>query len=183
MGSDDAINMSYNLTWTFNIDPGFKYLVRLHLCEIASEVAEPNQRVFTVYINNKTVENSLDVVASARARLVAMHRDYIVVVPDGTEEKQDLWLALHPNAESEPMFKNAILNGVEIIKLSDVNNNLASKFQPRIRKRTKKIPLGVILGGIFGCICGIFVSCFFVYQLTKRNSFCSRYLNQRNSKV
>ncbi|EEF50713.1 conserved hypothetical protein [Ricinus communis] len=182
MDVDDAISMTYNLTWTFFIDSGFKYLVRLHFCEISYEVTGVNQRVFTVYINNRTVENSLDVVALAGAPLVAIYRDYIVMVPQGTGEKQDLWLALHPNTESKPMFKNAILNGVEIMKFSDANNNLAPYFQPEIGIRKKKILLIVILGGILGCLGGSFICCYFVYRCTKRKSFCSRDHSQRNSK-
>ncbi|KAJ9187363.1 hypothetical protein P3X46_002826 [Hevea brasiliensis] len=171
MGSDDAINMSYNLTWTFLVDSGFKYLVRLHLCEISHEVTGVNQRVFTVYINNQTVEDSLDVIALAGAPLVAIYRDYTIVVPEGIGGKQKLWLALHPNPESSPKFENAILNGVEIMKLSDENNNLAPYFEPRFGKR-KKIRVSVVLGAVLGCLGGIFVSCLAVYQWTKRNSSC-----------
>ncbi|KAF2325477.1 hypothetical protein GH714_029394 [Hevea brasiliensis] len=147
MGSDDAINMSYNLTWTFLVDSGFKYLVRLHLCEISHEVTGVNQRVFTVYINNQTVEDSLDVIALAGAPLVAIYRDYTIVVPEGIGGKQKLWLALHPNPESSPKFENAILNGVEIMKLSDENNNLAPYFEPRFGKR-KKIRVSVVLEAV-----------------------------------
>lgn len=171
MGSDDAINMSYNLTWTFLVDSGFKYLVRLHLCEISHEITGVNQRVFTVFINNKTAENSLDVIALAGAPLVAIYRDYIVAIPKGIGERQQLWLALHPNPESNPMFKNAILNGVEIIKVSDENNNLALHFEPRIGER-KKIRLSVILGAVLGCFGGIFLFFLAAYQWKKRNSCC-----------
>ncbi|XP_050203442.1 receptor-like protein kinase FERONIA [Mercurialis annua] len=177
MDSDDAINMSYNVTWTFGIDPGFKYLVRLHFCEILNEVTEANQRVFTVFINNKTVEKSLDVIALAGAPLVAIYRDYTVMVPQGTGDNQDLWLALHPNAESESKFQNAILNGVEIMKLSDEYNNLAPYFQPKMgRSRKKKVPLSIILGSILGCLGGLFMCFFFACRWFKI------YHRQTNSK-
>lgn len=49
-GSDEAANVSYNLTWIFPVDSGFEYIVRLHFCEIQLNVTEKNHRVFKVRI-------------------------------------------------------------------------------------------------------------------------------------
>ncbi|KDP41349.1 hypothetical protein JCGZ_15756 [Jatropha curcas] len=173
MGSDDAVNLSYNLTWRFLVETGFKYLVRLHLCEISYDVTEVNQRVFTVYINNRTVEKSLDVIALAGAPFVAIFKDYVVMVPEEEtgETNQKLWLALHPNSQSKPKFQNAILNGVEIIKISDANNNLASSVQSRIGKPNNKIRLiMIIIGCVVVCSGGTLILCFILYRRRKMNS-------------
>ncbi|XP_065860610.1 receptor-like protein kinase FERONIA [Euphorbia lathyris] len=168
MGSDEAINMMYNLTWKFNVDPGFNYLVRLHFCEISYEVKQLNQRVFTVYINNQTVEKRLDVIALAGAPLVGAFRDYLVFVPKEKGERQELLLALHPNIESNPLFKNAILNGVEIMKLSDEHNNLAAEVLQIVGKR--KIPIRLM---IFGGLGGISMLCLILGTWLKLNSIHS----------
>ncbi|ESW25469.1 hypothetical protein PHAVU_003G038700 [Phaseolus vulgaris] len=157
MGSGGDDNTKYNLTWSFPVDSGFKYLVRLHFCEISTVVTQPNQRVFKVYINNQTAEERMDVVASAGAPFTPLQKDYIVMVPMESGSRKDLWISLHPNLESKPKYADAILNGIEIMKISDSNHSLAAMFQLR-REQRKKVQhviivavatLGTILGLLF----------------------------------
>ncbi|KAF2306625.1 hypothetical protein GH714_019881 [Hevea brasiliensis] len=120
MGPSVGVNLNYNLTWIFSIDSGFSYLVRLHFCEIASNITKINQRVFSIFLNNQTAEDQADVVAWANDHNgVPVHKDYVVLVPGGSPQ-QDLWLALRPNTDSvlKSQFYDAILNGVEIFKIS-----------------------------------------------------------------
>ncbi|XP_022775753.1 receptor-like protein kinase FERONIA [Durio zibethinus] len=153
-GSDETANVGYNLTWTFPVDSGFKYIVRLHFCEIQLNVMEANQRVFKVYINNKTVESSLDIVAMAGGPLVAMHKDYIIMVPvpEAKEKGNYLWLALQPNTDSKPKLADVILNGIEIMKLSDARNNLAAQVQLENGDRRSAIGSNIILGMVLSMI-------------------------------
>ena len=46
MTKQDDINKRTNLTWLFNVDSGFYYLVRLHFCELQLEVTRPYERIF-----------------------------------------------------------------------------------------------------------------------------------------
>ncbi|GAU34418.1 hypothetical protein TSUD_217580 [Trifolium subterraneum] len=116
--SNGDSNMRYNLTWSFSVDSGFKYLVRLHFCEISMLVTDINQRVFSVYINNQTAEEKLDLVALVGEPLSPLYRDYVVKVPIETEiRKVFMLISLHPNLESKPKYADAILNGVEIRKI------------------------------------------------------------------
>ncbi|OAY44669.1 hypothetical protein MANES_08G170100v8 [Manihot esculenta] len=126
MGPNANINLNYNLTWIFSVDSGFSYLVRLHFCEVASNITKINQRVFNIFLNNQTAENGADVIAWAGHNGVPVHKDYVVLVPDGSPQ-QDMWLALHPNTDSalKSQFYDAILNGVEIFKISSTDGNLA----------------------------------------------------------
>nr|KJB80426.1 hypothetical protein B456_013G096500 [Gossypium raimondii] len=174
-GSDEAANVGYNLTWTFSIDSGFSYIVRLHFCEIQLFVTEVNQRVFKVYINNKTVESSLDIVAMAGGPLVAMHKDYTITVPESKEGGTELWLALQPNVDSNPKLADVILNGIEIMKLSDTRNNLAAHvLQVENEDRTGSIPTSnIFLGMVIGLVVGISAVSLIVYMLSHR--FLLRY--------
>lgn len=130
MGSNGDSNMRYNLTWSFFVDSGFKYLVRLHFCEISMLVTKVNQRVFGVYINNQTAEENLDLVALSVEPVSPLYRDYVGMVDlENQRRKVFMLISLHPNFESKPKYHDAILNGVEIIKLSDSNYNLAPSFQ------------------------------------------------------
>lgn len=123
MGPNANINLNYNLTWIFSIDSGFSYLVRLHFCEVAQIFTKQNQRVFNIFLNNQTAESGVDVVALAGGNGIPVYRDYVVLVPKGSPQV-DLWLELHPDTSGKPNYYNAILNGVEIFKISDATSNL-----------------------------------------------------------
>ncbi|KAJ8898859.1 hypothetical protein K2173_008168 [Erythroxylum novogranatense] len=123
MGPDYHVNVNYNLSWIFSVDSGFSYLVRLHFCEVAATITKQNQRVFDIYLNNQTAE-TMDVVAMAGSNGVPVYRDYVVFVSGGNPQ-EDMWLQLHPNTASKSQYYDAILNGVEIFKLSNADGNLA----------------------------------------------------------
>ncbi|XP_061361827.1 receptor-like protein kinase FERONIA [Gastrolobium bilobum] len=178
MGSNGDNNMRYNLTWSFPVDSGFNYLVRLHFCEISLEVTRFNQRVFKVFINNQTAEERMDLVALAGAPFTPLYRDYVVMVPMKSETRQDMWIALHPNLESNPKYADAILNGIEIIKLSDSNYNLASSFQlkkEQKEKKKKKLPHVIVVAAISGIILVLFITCLILirraWKKLKRGNF------------
>lgn len=162
MGIDEDTNTRYNLTWSFPVDSGFKYLIRLHFCEISMEIAQVNQRVFKVYINNQTAEESMDLVALTGAPSVTLYRDYVVMIPAGNGRKQDMWIALHPNMESKPRYADAILNGIEILKLSDSSHNLAASIQLDMEQKEKKTRYSIIVGSTVGVILGLLITFFIV---------------------
>ncbi|KAG9155251.1 hypothetical protein Leryth_025556 [Lithospermum erythrorhizon] len=124
MGPSNAVNMQFNLTWLFSVDSGFNYLVRLHFCEVIDNITKVNQRVFDIYMNNKTAYEGADVIAWGGKNGVPVYKDFIVPTSKGSPQ-QDLWLALHPNPTTKPNYYDAILNGVEIFKISDTTGNLA----------------------------------------------------------
>nr|XP_004499647.1 receptor-like protein kinase FERONIA [Cicer arietinum] len=61
MGPNANIKMGYNLTWTFSIDSGFAYLVRLHFCEGTTVITKVNQRVFKIFLANQSAFNTADI--------------------------------------------------------------------------------------------------------------------------
>ncbi|XP_031497529.1 receptor-like protein kinase FERONIA [Nymphaea colorata] len=132
MGHNASINLNYNLTWSITVDNGFRYLIRLHFCEIQSEVFQVNQRVFNVYVNNMTADPGFDVIYSAKENVqsppytgVAVYRDYTVIVPPTSGKQSDLRIELHPDVDVRPYYGDAILNGLEVFKVNDSSGNLA----------------------------------------------------------
>ncbi|XAR51634.1 Non-specific serine/threonine protein kinase [Bertholletia excelsa] len=171
MEKNPTINLQTNLTWNFLVDPGFEYLIRLHFCEIQVDVNEPNQRVFTVFLNNLTADQAVDVIALSGGIRIPVFRDYVVLVPftDERPEKQVLWLALHPYVGTHPTYADALLNGLEIFKLSQSDGNLAGPnpepslvgapdaSDPKFRSKKKSkgpCPAWVVLASVIG---GVFV--------------------------
>ncbi|KAL6292981.1 hypothetical protein ACE6H2_001123 [Prunus campanulata] len=122
MGPDPRVNEKYNLTWVFQVDANFTYLVRFHFCEFQSTKA--NERSFDIYLNNQTAEETADVIQWAGSIGMPIYKDYAIHIND-KEGDEMLWVALHPNLGQHPQYYDAILNGLEIFKVNDTHGNLA----------------------------------------------------------
>ncbi|XP_057971594.1 receptor-like protein kinase FERONIA [Malania oleifera] len=121
MGMNKTKNLSYNLTWKLPVDPGFNYLVRLHFCEFEPNVTKESDREFHIYIANQTAEPYADVISWSGGNGVPVYKDYAVSL----QNQESLYVALHPNAESRTKYSDAILNGLEVFKISNSYDSLA----------------------------------------------------------
>ncbi|KAL5540000.1 hypothetical protein UlMin_044971 [Ulmus minor] len=163
MGPSPDLNLQFNLTWILSVDSGFSYLVRLHFCEVEANITKSNQRVFKIFLDNQTATDEADVAAWAHEQNgVALYKDYVVFVPTGSPQ-QDMWLELHPNTETKPQYYTAILNGLEVFKVSDPNGNLGgtnpiptkqdiidpSLVRPSVHGKSKS-EKAIIAGGVSG---------------------------------
>ncbi|KHN14703.1 Receptor-like protein kinase ANXUR1 [Glycine soja] len=118
MGNNKDVNMGFNLTWIFQVDPGSMYLTRLHFCDYF--YSKVNEIVFKIFINNQTAEAEADVIGWTGGKGVPTYKDYVIYVKDEAGDDQ-LWLALHPALETKPEFYDSLLNGVEVFKLNDTD--------------------------------------------------------------
>uniref|UniRef100_A0A1J3D7T5 Putative receptor-like protein kinase n=1 Tax=Noccaea caerulescens TaxID=107243 RepID=A0A1J3D7T5_NOCCA len=150
------LNLNFNLTWLFTVDAGFNYLVRLHFCETLQEVTLPGERVFTIFIGNQVAKPDMDVIQLSGGSRIPMYLDFNVYV-----DSTNLRLDLHPFKEINPKYYDAILNGVEILKLNDPEGNLAglnpnplpptpNSVTPAIRKRKAKSNVLVVALAVVG---------------------------------
>ncbi|KAL3523552.1 hypothetical protein ACH5RR_016386 [Cinchona calisaya] len=121
----------YNFTWKIPIELGFGYLVRLHFCEFDGLMAESEQREFSVLINNQMAETKADVIGWSGGNGIPAYRDYMVKM-EGNKggSNSDLLIALQ--SVNELIF--GLLNGLEIFKLSNLDNSLATP-NPTFPKR------------------------------------------------
>uniref|UniRef100_A0A2P2MV55 Kinase n=1 Tax=Rhizophora mucronata TaxID=61149 RepID=A0A2P2MV55_RHIMU len=123
MGLNKTVNENYNLTWEFPVDSSFTYFVRLHFCEFQPLILEQGDRVFEIYMANQTAEDHADVIEWAGRYGIPVFRDYAVMIgAKGSEKFQNISIALHPLPERETSYSDAILNGLEIFKLSESDN-------------------------------------------------------------
>ncbi|KAK1421967.1 hypothetical protein QVD17_24772 [Tagetes erecta] len=148
----------YNLTWILPVDSGFYYMLRLHFCNIIPQYSKSGAVVFTIFINNQIAEKEADPFNWTQGSGYPVFQDYIMFVHDSVEKrvKQDLWIEMHPNPHYEK-YSDAYLNGVEVFKLS-MDKNLASRnpevdpvdWPPTGKRKNKKTPYAMIIGGIGG---------------------------------
>ncbi|XP_061340393.1 receptor-like protein kinase ANXUR1 [Gastrolobium bilobum] len=177
MGTNKDVNMGYNLTWIFQVDPNSMYLARLHFCDYY--YSKVNEIVFNIFVNNQTAQAQADVNGWTGGKGVPTYKDYVVYVQDGEGDEQ-LWLALHPAPDTKPEFYDAILNGVEIFKLNDTDlsgpNPQPSDMLLKHEEETsfqnhKAYDKNVIIGGAAGGAAGFALMaaiCVAVYHKKKR---------------
>ncbi|KAJ4834926.1 hypothetical protein Tsubulata_007778 [Turnera subulata] len=164
MSNTEVFEKRFNMSWKFEVHPDFEYIIRLHFCELVYTKA--NQRIFRIYINNKTAAENFDVYARAGGRNKAYHQDYIDMVSSKTST---LWIQLGPDTAVGASGTDALLNGLEVFKLSR-NGNLAyvDRVDSRVDSVGKSKPwilwLGIGAGVVFVLIlamtcAGVFYFC------------------------
>ncbi|XP_047314765.1 receptor-like protein kinase FERONIA [Impatiens glandulifera] len=110
-------------TWKLPVDAGFSYLVRLHFCELDYETKEIGEKTFKILINNQTVESNGDLIKWGVEIGVAFYRDYIV----SRMVNRDLFISLCPHRNQRNDMLDAVLKGLEVLKLSNDDQNLAGE--------------------------------------------------------
>ncbi|XP_047310912.1 receptor-like protein kinase FERONIA [Impatiens glandulifera] len=186
MGPDQN-NLIVNMSWIFSVDSGFSYLLRLHFCEFVIDIDGNNQRVFTVFLGDQIADKSVDVFRRAGGKEIPIFSDYVVSLPvgnDGIPSKQDLSLSLHPNIDSRPSSVDALLSGLEIMKLNKSDGSLAgpnplialnpivpgsNPQSPENRNRKgSSSSVGAIVGGVLGGIAVIAILAFLILKRRRK---------------
>ncbi|KAL7228829.1 hypothetical protein ACSBR2_007505 [Camellia fascicularis] len=123
MADANVTNQKFNILWAFKVDEGFDYLVRLHFCDMVSVTLY--SLVFNVYMNNQSAMDSFDISRKTMALSSAYFIDFVVNVSMGS--KQILVQVGVPNLRNIPT--NAIVNGLEIMKMSNPSDGLDQNFR------------------------------------------------------
>ncbi|KAH0929573.1 hypothetical protein HID58_015300 [Brassica napus] len=122
MADSHTMDPNFNVTWNFPSNPSFHYLIRLHFCDIVSKSL--NDLYFNVYINGKTAISGLDLSTLAGGLSSPYYKDIVV---NSTLMKPELQVQIGPLGE-DTGTKNAILNGVEVMKMSNSVDSLDGEF-------------------------------------------------------
>ncbi|KAJ0471241.1 putative protein kinase RLK-Pelle-CrRLK1L-1 family [Helianthus annuus] len=141
------INSVFNLTWGFPVDSrgGLRHFVRLHFCDIVS--LSVNQLYFNVYVNGFLAYKDLDLsTLSFRVLASPFYVDFVV----DSDESGVLEISVGPSDLSTSLRKNAILNGVEIMKIVNPVGQ-----QTSTKKKNILILISLIVGGLI-------VACFVI---------------------
>ncbi|KAJ4705962.1 Receptor-like protein kinase [Melia azedarach] len=159
MNRDNAtIDARFNITWNFPVGlHGVRHLVRLHFCDIVS--SSLNQLYFNVYINDYSAYKDLDL------STITIHTLASPVYVDFVTESDDsglMRISVGPSYLSGSLKLNAILNGVEIMKMV----NLASS-ETGEKKKNVWIVVGSVVGG-FLSLCLALLAVVFLFKCKKK---------------
>ncbi|WJX82948.1 hypothetical protein P8452_65649 [Trifolium repens] len=108
-----------NMTWVFPIVGGYKYLVRLHFCDIAS--ISMRLLYFNVYVNGQLVLEDLDLSLVTNSLASPFYTDFVV---DGDVSIGALSVSIGPSKSSLPHVIDGMLNAVEVMKLNNTHKSL-----------------------------------------------------------
>ncbi|KAI3412460.1 Protein kinase domain-containing protein [Psidium guajava] len=122
MANANVQQPNFNVTWNFNVDTDFGYVVRLHFCDIVSKSL--NDLYFNVYINGKMAISGLDLSSLTGGLATPYYKDIVV---NSTLMASGLSIQIGPMNQDTGTV-NAILNGVEILKMSNSVNSLDGEF-------------------------------------------------------
>ncbi|KAG7551708.1 Malectin-like domain [Arabidopsis thaliana x Arabidopsis arenosa] len=160
---NQELQARFNISWGFQVDEKrVLHLVRLHFCDIVS--SSLNQLYFNVFINEYLAYKDVDL--STLTFHVLASPMYIDFVAE-SDRSGMLRISVGPSDLSNPARVNALLNGVEIMRiLSPVSSEVVSG-----KKNVVWIVVGSVLGGF------VFLSLFFLCVLC----LCRRKNNKTRS--
>ncbi|KAK6925052.1 Malectin-like domain, partial [Dillenia turbinata] len=120
MVDSNVTDPNFNLTWEMSVDPNFSYFIRLHFCDMVSKSL--NDLYFNVYINGLMGISALDLSTINNGVLaVAYFKDFVLDASLATNGS--IMVQVGPSSNGISSFPNAILNGLEVLKL---NNSVGS---------------------------------------------------------
>ncbi|KAF8395048.1 hypothetical protein HHK36_018987 [Tetracentron sinense] len=145
MNSTSDPNSNFNVTWVFDVVPGFEYLIRFHFCDIVS--SSPKQLYFNVYINSWLVSRNLDLsVLTSNTLDVPYYMDFVT----GLSDSSKLLISIGPSGLAN-YFPNAILNGLEVMKMNNSRSSLDGAATVNLSSQPgSKTKISVIVGVVIG---------------------------------
>lgn len=167
LSNTGVMDKRFNMSWKLEIDPDFEYLIRLHFCEFIFE--EANQRIFRIYIDNKTAESHFDIYVRSGGTNRAYHEDYIDSI---SSKSNHIWIQLGPETSSGSSGTDALLNGLEVFKMSK-NNNLAyvERYTNLGINKSTSLILWVGIGVGLACITFLVTIYLFFFRKTKNKAY------------
>uniref|UniRef100_A0A7N0U068 Protein kinase domain-containing protein n=1 Tax=Kalanchoe fedtschenkoi TaxID=63787 RepID=A0A7N0U068_KALFE len=179
MAESGVQDSNFNLTWRVEVDSSYWYLIRLHFCDIVSKSL--NDMYFNVYVNQMMAVPGLDLSSLTGGLAVPFFKDFVIdpsFITNGSIEIQ-----LGPATSVESSAPNAILNGLEVLKINNSVGSLDGMFSVdgvyRGHGRLSLMKVGAGIGLVFSAAAVLLLAAIFVrgrqrpQGWEKRNSFSS----------
>ncbi|KAK3232290.1 hypothetical protein Dsin_004171 [Dipteronia sinensis] len=137
LNSEHDPHTNVNITWIFEVDPGFQHLVRFHFCDIVSRAPD---LIFNIYINSWIASRYFDLrVHTSHIPGAPYYMDFIVRKSDSNQ----LNVSIGP-ADLTEVYPTAILNGLEIMKINNSRGSL--DVLDTFSSKSSKMKVGFIVG-------------------------------------
>ncbi|KMZ63951.1 Kinase family protein [Zostera marina] len=146
--TEGSLTNNFNITWIFPVSSGYKHFIRMHFCDIVSLSVYTLK--FNVYLNQEKVKNDLhpgDITHGNSAQ--PFYRDVIVPAQKNTK--------LSVSIGSSEENGNAILNGLEIMKLNDSSGSLITGFHVENSVGSGKSDTSVIVKVVISTVAVVFI--------------------------
>ncbi|KAK1359828.1 Protein kinase domain-containing protein [Heracleum sosnowskyi] len=124
LADSSMISPNFNLTWEMPVDSSFSYLIRLHFCDIVSKSL--NELYFNVYVNDLMGASSFDLSTLTSGLGVPYYRDFVLNA--SAISKDLIRVQVGPSSSLQSNVPNALLNGLEIMKMSNSDGSLDGLF-------------------------------------------------------
>ncbi|KAK7262392.1 hypothetical protein RJT34_29964 [Clitoria ternatea] len=151
MNSADDPRSNFNVTWQFDVEPQFQYLIRLHFCDIVSKSL--NELYFNVYVNSWLAAKDLDLSTKNHNVLATPYYMDLIAAPSVSNK---IRVSIGPSTLNND-YPNAILNGLEIMKMNNSISSLSGSTTVPLASASsgsgsgsKKV--GIIVGVTLGAI-------------------------------
>ncbi|KAI4383834.1 hypothetical protein MLD38_009631 [Melastoma candidum] len=173
MNSASNPNSNFNVTWEFDVDIGFQHLVRFHFCDIVSKTL--NQLYFNVYIDSSAVVTDLDLSSVSFNVLAA---PYYVDLVTSTSKSSKMQVSVGPYT-ANGAYPNAILNGLEIMKLNNSVGSLSGNVGVSPSGSSSGNNTGMIAGVVVGVLCALVLAgLLFLFCRRRRRRLASQGLSK-----
>ncbi|EPS58826.1 kinase family protein, partial [Genlisea aurea] len=140
-----SVSSLFNISWDFPV--GSKYqllLIRLHFCDIVSIAL--NTLFFDVYVNEVAAYRDVDLSVLTFHQLASPY--YIDLVAKDWNDSGVVSISVGPSELSSTTRKNAILNGLEIMRIHDFAVASGSDHLKVSKRKGLWILVGSVLGGL-----------------------------------
>ncbi|GJU57899.1 receptor-like protein kinase HERK 1 [Tanacetum coccineum] len=118
LNTESTPGVLLNNTWLFNVKSGFSYFVRFHFCDIIDR--PPSDLVLNIYLNSKLVAKDLNLGQQMSNIWGApFYLDAVTRVTGNDMMNVSIGTSLAGNT-----YPESILNGLEIMKISNSKGNL-----------------------------------------------------------
>ncbi|KAL1538813.1 non-specific serine/threonine protein kinase [Salvia divinorum] len=129
-----------NNTWKIAVQVGFTYLIRLHFSGLVLKISETREVLFDVLINEMVAFTNTDMGTEREENSILRHRDYMLTMRGlKREAKRDISISIR--SYDELVDGHGVLEGFEIVKLSNTDNSLASSSSLPLPQDSPSLPI------------------------------------------